>query len=52
MSLQTLLEGWCETVPAVVIEGLGLDSRSIEPGQAFIAVAGASIAWHGTCHSG
>ena len=40
MSLQTLLEGWCEAVPPVVIEGLGLDSRLIQPGQAFIAVAG------------
>ena len=25
MSLQTLLEDWCDSVPAVVIEGLGLD---------------------------
>ena len=49
MSLQTLLEDWCETVPAVVIEGLGLDSRSIEPGQAFIAVAGAQS--HGMAHA-
>ena len=40
MSLQTLLEEWCDNVPAVVIEGLGLDSRLIAPGQAFIAVAG------------
>lgn len=48
MSLQTLLEDWCDLVPAVVIEGLGLDSRSIEPGQAFIAVAGATS--HGMDH--
>jgi len=48
MSLQTLLEEWCESVPAVVIEGLGLDSRSIQPGQAFIAVAGEKT--HGMEH--
>jgi UDP-N-acetylmuramoyl-L-alanyl-D-glutamate--2,6-diaminopimelate ligase len=40
MTVRTLLEGWCETVPDVVINGLGLDSRRIEPGQAFVAVAG------------
>ena len=49
MSLQTLLEGWCDSVPAVVIKGMGLDSRSHEPGQAFIAVAGAST--HGMEHA-
>jgi UDP-N-acetylmuramoyl-L-alanyl-D-glutamate--2,6-diaminopimelate ligase len=48
MSLQTLLEEWCESAPAVVIEGLGLDSRSIQPGQAFIAVAGEKT--HGMEH--
>jgi UDP-N-acetylmuramoyl-L-alanyl-D-glutamate--2,6-diaminopimelate ligase len=42
MSVQTLLEGWCESVPDQVIDGIELDSRHIRPGQAFIAVAGAS----------
>jgi UDP-N-acetylmuramoyl-L-alanyl-D-glutamate--2,6-diaminopimelate ligase len=49
MSLQTLLEGWCETVPDVVIDGIGLDSRRVREGQAFIAVAGAST--HGIAHA-
>jgi len=40
MSLQTLLEGWRDSVPEVVIEGLSLDSRSVTQGQAFIAVGG------------
>jgi len=42
MSVQTLLEGWCDTVPDRVITGLSLDSRRIEPGQAFVAVSGAT----------
>ena len=40
MSLQTLLEGWCNATPEVVIEGLSLDSRAVRPGQAFVAVGG------------
>jgi UDP-N-acetylmuramoyl-L-alanyl-D-glutamate--2,6-diaminopimelate ligase len=40
ITVRTLLEGWCESVPDVVISGLGLDSRYIEPGQAFVAVDG------------
>ena len=40
MSLQTLLEGWRDTVPGVVIEGLSLDSRSVGQNQAFVAVGG------------
>jgi UDP-N-acetylmuramoyl-L-alanyl-D-glutamate--2,6-diaminopimelate ligase len=40
MSLQTLLEGWLDTVPGVVIEGLSLDSRSVGQNQAFVAVGG------------
>ena len=40
ISVQTLLEGWCSEVPDIVISGLGLDSRRISAGQAFIAVAG------------
>lgn len=49
MSVQTLLEGWCETVPDLVITGIGLDSRRIGPGQAFLAVAGATT--HGLAHA-
>jgi UDP-N-acetylmuramoyl-L-alanyl-D-glutamate--2,6-diaminopimelate ligase len=48
MSMQTLLEGWCDTVPDVVVTGIELDSRRIGPGQAFIAVEGAST--HGMVH--
>ena len=40
MTVRTLLEGWCDQVPDRVINGLGLDSRRIEPGQAFVAVSG------------
>ena len=41
ISVRTLLEGWCDTVPDAVITGLALDSRRVAPGQAFVAVAGA-----------
>ena len=45
MSLQTLLEGWCDDLPLalreLVITGLSLDSRRVDPGEAFVAVAGA-----------
>ena len=41
MSMRTLLEGWCDDVPELVIAGLALDSRRVGPGQAFVAVAGA-----------
>ena len=44
MTVGTLLEGWCESVPEVVITGMSLDSRRIEPGHAFVAVTG------GTAH--
>ncbi|MBT8053651.1 MAG: UDP-N-acetylmuramoyl-L-alanyl-D-glutamate--2,6-diaminopimelate ligase [Gammaproteobacteria bacterium] len=50
MSVQTLLEGWCDAVPDVVINGLSLDSRQVRPGQAFIAVAGGTT--HGMRHVG
>ena len=40
MSLATLLEGWCDAVPPLVIDGLSMDSRKVRPGDAFIAVAG------------
>ena len=40
ITVRTLLEGWCESVPDAVITGLALDSRHIEPGQAFVAVDG------------
>ncbi|MFC1695562.1 UDP-N-acetylmuramoyl-L-alanyl-D-glutamate--2,6-diaminopimelate ligase [Pseudomonadota bacterium] len=48
MSVQTLLEGWCDAVPDVIITGIESDSRRIEKGQAFLAVAGAST--HGMKH--
>jgi UDP-N-acetylmuramoyl-L-alanyl-D-glutamate--2,6-diaminopimelate ligase len=41
MSLQTLLEGWAGDVPDRVVTGVELDSRRVQPGQAFIAVRGA-----------
>ncbi|MEJ8569595.1 UDP-N-acetylmuramoyl-L-alanyl-D-glutamate--2,6-diaminopimelate ligase [Elongatibacter sediminis] len=40
MSLGTLLEGWCDQPPVVVVTGLNLDSRHVQPGEAFVAVAG------------
>jgi UDP-N-acetylmuramoyl-L-alanyl-D-glutamate--2,6-diaminopimelate ligase len=49
MSIATLLEGWVDTVPELVINGLGLDSRRIRPGQAFIAVAGENA--HGMAYA-
>jgi len=49
MSVQTLLEGWCNNVPDVVIHGIELDSRRVQQGHAFIAVAGAST--HGMMHA-
>lgn len=42
MTVRTLLEGWCEGVPEVVITGMSLDSRRIEPGHAFVAVTGSA----------
>ncbi len=49
MSVRTLLEGWCDSVPDVVIRGIELDSRRVQEGQAFLAVAGAST--HGMMHA-
>jgi len=40
MMLQELLEGWVDTAPAVRLKGICLDNRSIEPGEAFVAVQG------------
>jgi UDP-N-acetylmuramoyl-L-alanyl-D-glutamate--2,6-diaminopimelate ligase len=48
MSLQTLLEGWCDATPEVIIEGLSLDSRSVGHNQAFVAVDGETT--HGMKH--
>jgi len=42
MSLSTLLEGWCEVPPPVTIEGISMDSRQVGPGDAFVAVRGAT----------
>jgi UDP-N-acetylmuramoyl-L-alanyl-D-glutamate--2,6-diaminopimelate ligase len=49
MTVRTLLEDWCDVVPDVVINGLGLDSRRIEPGEAFVAVGGAQA--HGMAYA-
>ena len=40
MSLRMLLEGWLSDVPDIAIAGVNQDSRSIEPGFAFVAVQG------------
>ena len=40
MSLQTLLEGWRDDVPNLMLEGITLDSRQVEHGMAFLAVEG------------
>lgn len=48
MSVQTLLEGWCESVPLVIVNGIELDSRRVKAGQAFLAVEGART--HGMAH--
>jgi len=40
MSLRTLLEGWRDDVPDLVLEGITLDSLQVRPGMAFLAVAG------------
>ena len=40
MMLNELLEGWVEAAPAVRLTGICLDNRSIEPGEAFVAVQG------------
>ncbi|MDH3923268.1 MAG: UDP-N-acetylmuramoyl-L-alanyl-D-glutamate--2,6-diaminopimelate ligase [Xanthomonadales bacterium] len=50
MSVQTLLEGWCDSVPDLVITGIALDSRCVMPGNAFLAVAGAAT--HGMSYAG
>jgi UDP-N-acetylmuramoyl-L-alanyl-D-glutamate--2,6-diaminopimelate ligase len=46
MSLKTLLEGWVKSVEgtdhdSLTVEGLSLDSRSVQAGDAFVAVQGA-----------
>jgi hypothetical protein len=33
MSVQTLLEGWCDSVPDVIITGIALDSRRVSSGD-------------------
>jgi len=48
MTVQTLLEGWCDTVPDITINGIEMDSRRVEQGRAFLAVAGAKT--HGMQH--
>jgi len=40
MTLFELLEGWVEDAPAARLSGISLDNRSIEAGEAFVAVQG------------
>ena len=40
MTMQELLEGWVDGAPALRLTGIGLDNRSIRPGDAFVAVQG------------
>lgn len=40
MTLNEFLEGWVETAPEVRLSGISLDNRSIEEGEAFVAVQG------------
>ena len=42
MTLQELLEGWVDEAPALRLTGIGLDNRTIKPGEAFVAVQGQS----------
>jgi UDP-N-acetylmuramoyl-L-alanyl-D-glutamate--2,6-diaminopimelate ligase len=42
MTLATLLEDWCEAPPEVTVDGISMDSQRVRPGDAFIAVAGAT----------
>jgi UDP-N-acetylmuramoyl-L-alanyl-D-glutamate--2,6-diaminopimelate ligase len=42
MTLSTLLEDWCESPPPVTVDGISIDSKRVRPGDAFIAVAGAT----------
>jgi len=42
MSLANLLEGWCDTPPRLMLDGISMDSRHVRAGDAFIAVAGAA----------
>ena len=39
-TLQELMEGWVDVTPAVKLAGLSLDNRSIQRGEAFVAVQG------------
>jgi UDP-N-acetylmuramoyl-L-alanyl-D-glutamate--2,6-diaminopimelate ligase len=48
VTVRTLLEGWCEDAPGIVVTGLALDSRQVEAGQAFVAVSGGSA--HGMAY--
>ncbi len=40
MNLDQLLEGWVDSTPYARLSGICLDNRSIEPGEAFVAVQG------------
>ncbi len=49
MSLRMLLEGWLMAPPDITVAGLGLDSRHIEHGHAFVAIQGSQS--HGLEHA-
>ncbi len=42
MTLQELLQGWVDDVAPVEMSGIGLDNRTINPGDVFVAVQGHS----------
>ena len=55
MSLKTLLEGWVNSsgsanLDAMTVDGLSLDSRSIRPGNGFVAIQGELC--HGAAFAG
>jgi len=50
MTLATLLEDWCDAPPELTIDGISMDSRRVRPGEAFLAVAGATA--HGLTFAG
>lgn len=49
MYLHELLEGWVDDAPQIRLNGISLDNRSIEAGEAFVAVQGRAD--HGLDHA-
>ncbi|MDX1556584.1 MAG: UDP-N-acetylmuramoyl-L-alanyl-D-glutamate--2,6-diaminopimelate ligase [Xanthomonadales bacterium] len=43
MSLRTLLEGWKDEVPDIILDDIALDSRKVRSRTAFLAVAGGQV---------